>query len=1143
MKPADFVHLHVHTEYSLLDGASRIPALLERGARLKMPAMAITDHGTMSGVVKFYKAAFEAGVRPIIGAELYVAPGSRFDKTGGTKSTPSHLTLLARDEIGYHNLLVLCSKAYQEGFYYRPRIDHKLFSSHYQGLIALSGCLKGEIPRALLENNREKAEACLSFYSELMGKENFYLEIMDHGIPEQKQANKLLIELSRRTGVPLVASNDCHYVLKEDAYSQEVLLCIQTARQLEDSNRMKLSSEEFYLKSVAEMETLFGEVPEAIMNTRAIADRCHHEMVFGIDLLPDFIPPPGKRPDQYLRELCEQAIERRYGKNSDRIQSRLNHELEVIEGKKFVSYFLIVWDLIRYAKENHIPIGPGRGSAAGSIVAYLLGITDIDPFRHDLLFERFLNPNRTTMPDIDIDISDLGRAELIHYTTDKYGSDHVAQIITFGSMKARAVIRDVGRVMGIPYGDVDKIAKLVPPGPKVTLQKALHVEKQLQKLYDQDPQLKILFDICFKLEGISRHSGTHAAGVLISRNPLIENVPLCRGKDDEVITQFDMYDSEEIGLLKMDFLGLRTLSVIQGAIDLVEKTQGEVIELEAIPLDDPDTFKLLSKANTLGVFQLEGSGMRDLSTRIGLKTFDDILALVALFRPGPMHMLEDYISRKHGKVKIKYDHPLLEPILKDTYGVMLYQEQVMLIANKLAGFTMAKADTLRQAMAKKKADKMAQLGEAFVAGAQEKGVKKTVAEKIFQDMSRFAEYGFNKSHSAAYAMIAYRTAYLKTHFPREFMASLLTSEINNMDKMMLYVAECREMGIEVLPPDINESYAMFTVVGDNIRFGMNAIKNVGKGAVESILESRRNGGPFTTWFNLLERIDLSAVNKRVLESLIKCGAVDCLPGHRSQKMDCLNDALQRAHRTRADRVAGQATLFDQFDREDEKNGITGFADIEEWHQNECLSMEKELMGMYISGHPLMAYEKNLRAFSSHSISQLSGLKDQSKVRIGGIIEQIDERTSKKTGKKFAFCQLEDLTGVVEITAWNKEFQEFESLIQPGNIVFVEGRVTTRDRGSNVQIQQVYPLDKAQEIFSQALHINLHLATVDRESLLQLSRVLKNTRGRCPVYLDFDYATGEKVLMKSGSQFRVKCTPGLINEIEEILGENTAYIKT
>ncbi|MDP8214652.1 MAG: DNA polymerase III subunit alpha [Candidatus Euphemobacter frigidus] len=1143
MNPSDFVHLHVHTEYSLLDGAARIPILMERASRLKMPALAITDHGTMSGVVKFYQAALEAGIKPIIGCEFYVASGSRFDRTSGPKVPPFHLTILARDEVGYHNLLVLCSKAHLEGFYYKPRIDRELLGSYHQGLIALSGCLKGEIPRALLAGDRKKAEECLSFYSDVLGKENFYLEIMDHGIPEQKRVNKLLIELSRRTGIPLVASNDCHYVLKEDAYSQEVLLCIQTGRKLEDENRMKLSSEEFYLKSAEEMETLFREVPEALLNTRKIADRCHLEIEFGIDLLPDFTPPPGKKQTEYLRELCEAGIKERYGEETEKIRERLEHELSVIEGKRFVSYFLIVWDLIRYAKTHKIPVGPGRGSSAGSIVSYLLGITDIEPFRQDLLFERFLNPTRTTMPDIDMDISDQGRGELIRYTTDKYGADRVAQIITFGSMKARAVIRDVGRVMGMPYGDVDRIAKLVPPGPKVTLKRALRAEPKLQELYEKDPLIKRLFDTCFKLEGISRHAGTHAAGVLISRQPLVENVPLCRGKDNEVITQFDMYDAETVGLLKMDFLGLRTLSVIQNTIDLVEKTQGEVIELNKIPVDDPETFRLLSKANTLGVFQLEGSGMRDLSTRIGLKSFDDILALVALYRPGPMHMLPDYISRKHGTEKIKYDHPSLEPILKDTYGVMLYQEQVMMIANQLAGFTLARADTLRQAMAKKKADKMARLGEAFVKGAEERGIKRSVAEKIFNDMSRFAEYGFNKSHSAAYALIAYRTAYLKTHYPREFMASLLTSEINNMDKMMVYVAECRVMGIEVLPPDINESYGAFTVVGGNIRFGLNAIKNVGTGAVEAILEARRERGAFVNFFKLLERLNLNAVNKKVLESLIKCGALDLLPGHRAQKMAVLDEALQSAHRTQKDRMNGQTTLFDRFEQEDIKNNLTGFVEIEEWHQNKCLAMEKELMGMYISGHPLSVYEKTLRAFSTHSISQLSELGPRTRVRVGGIIEQIDEKTSRKNGKKFAFCQLEDLSGVVEVTAWNKEYSEFGPLLQPGKIIFVEGRVTSRDRGSSVQVSKVYPLDQAQEIFARALHINLHLAAIDGERLRALSRVLRHTRGRCPVFLDFDFATGEKVLLRAGDQFMVKCSPGLIGEVENVLGENTAFIKT
>lgn len=1142
MNASDFVHLHVHSEYSLLDGAARIPDLMERAARLKMPALAITDHGSMSGVVKFYKAAREAGIKPIIGSEFYIAPGSRLEKSSGPRASSSHLVLLARDLAGYRNLLILSSKAHLEGFYYKPRIDRELLADHCQGLIALSGCLKGEIPQALLSGDRRGARETLDFYLALFGRENFYLELMDHGLPEQKRVIPLLLELARKSGAHTVATNDIHYVHREDAYSQEVLLCIQTARQLADAGRMKLESEEFYLKSAEEMAALFGEVPEALTRTREIADRCLLELELHNDLLPAFTPPPGKKTKDYLRELCEAGIGERFGRKSEEIARRLDHELKVIEDKNFVSYFLIVWDLIRYAKSRKIPVGPGRGSAAGSLVSYLLGITDINPFRHDLLFERFLNPNRTTMPDIDMDISDQGRGELIRYTSEKYGSDRVAQIITFGSLKARAVLRDVGRVMGIPYGEVDKIAKLVPPGPKVTLKKALQAEPRLQKLYDKDQRLKTLFDISFRLEGISRHAGTHAAGVLISRRPLTEDVPLRRGKEDEVITQFDMHDAEEVGLLKMDFLGLRTLSVIQGTIDIVEKSRGEKIDLAKIPLDDPATFDLLSRANTMGVFQLEGSGMRDLSTRIGLKRFDDILDLVALYRPGPMHMLEDYIARKHGKGRISYAHPSLEPVLKDTYGVMLYQEQVMLIANRLAGFTLAKADTLRQAMAKKKAEKMAQLGEAFVKGAQERGIEKAAAEGIFKDMARFAAYGFNKSHSAAYALIAYRTAYLKTHYPREFMASLLTSEISNMDKLMSYVAECREMGIEVLPPDVNESFGDFTVVGENIRFGLNAIKNIGTGAVAAILSAREEGGIFLTFKTFLDRIDLSAVNKKALEALIKCGALDSLSGYRSQKMAVLEGALQQAHRNLQDRLCGQSTLFAQFEEESKKNGVSDFPEMDEWHQNQCLEMEKELMGMYISGHPLTAHAETLTTFASHQINRLKDLQDGTQVRVGGIIEQIKEQTSQKTGRTFAFCQLEDLTGVVEVTAWSDEYAAFGQLLQPGNIVFVEGKVRSRDRGSNVSITKVYPLDQARETLSRSLHLNLHLVTLDEQRLEEVRRALSESPGKCPVYLGLDFPTGEKVLVEAGDNCRVTCSARLLSELKRILGENTVFIK-
>jgi len=1143
MNASDFVHLHVHTEYSLLDGACRIPDLLERASRLKMPALAISDHGSMSGVIKFYKAAREAGINPIIGSEFYIAPGSRFEKTAGPRSSASHLVLLARDRIGYHNLLVLSSKAHLEGFYYKPRIDRDLLSEHHRGLIALSGCLKGEIPRALLNGDRAGAASALSFYRDLFGPENFYLELMDHRLDDQRRVNPLLLELSRKTGVGAVATNDVHYVHREDAYSQEVLLCIQTASQLADESRMRMKTEEFYLKSAEEMGVLFAEIPQALTRSREIADRCLLELELNNDLLPEFSPPPGKKAENYLRELCEEGIRHRYGEKTDRIVQRLEHELKVIEGKHFVSYFLIVWDLIRYAKSRKIPVGPGRGSAAGSLVSYLLGITDIDPFRHELLFERFLNPTRTTMPDIDMDISDQGRGELIRYTCEKYGADRVAQIITFGSLKARAVLRDVGRVMGIPYGEVDKIAKLVPPGPKVTLKKALQAEPRLQKLYDRDEKLKTLFEISFRLEGISRHAGTHAAGVLISRRPLTEDVPLRRGKEDEVITQFDMHDAEEVGLLKMDFLGLRTLSVIQGTIDIVEKIRGETIELSEIPLDDPETFELLSRANTMGVFQLEGSGMRDLSTRLGLRRFDDLLDLVALYRPGPMHMLEDYISRKHGKGRIEYAHPSLEPILKETYGVMLYQEQVMMIANRLAGFTLAKADTLRQAMAKKKAEKMAQLGEAFVRGAQERGIKRATAEAIFKDMARFAAYGFNKSHSAAYALIAYRTAYLKTHYPREFMASLLTSEINNMDKLMSYVAECREMGIDVLPPDINESFSDFTVVGENIRFGLNAIKNIGTGAVESILAARREGGPFLSFFTFLERVDLSAVNKKAVETLIKCGALDSLPGYRSQKMAVMEDAIGRAHRNRKDLLCGQSTLFARFEEENRENGVSEFPEMDEWHQNQCLEMEKELMGMYISGHPLTAHAETLQTFASHPIDRLKDLRDGAQVRVGGIIEQIKEQTSQKTGRTFAFCQLEDLTGVVEVTAWSDEYAAFGPLLQPGNIVFVEGKIRSRDRGSNISITRVYPLEEARENLSRSLHLSLPLVTVNEEKLEAVRRALEGSPGKCAVYLGFDFPTGEKVLIGADDRYRVSCNSRLLGELKRILGENTVFIKT
>ncbi len=1142
MKPADFVHLHVHTQYSLLDGACKIEELVARAAQWKMPAVAITDHGRMLGAVKFYRAAMDAGVKPIIGCEIYVTPGSRFDKTAGLKQNLFHLTLLARDETGYRNLLQLVSAAHLEGFYYRPRIDFELLEERCRGLIALSGCLKGEVSRLLAEDRFPEARERAAYYRDLFGKDNFYLEVHDHGIPEQRTIIPPLIRLGQEIGVGLAAANDCHYLEKEDAYSQEVLMCIQTGSRLEDANRLKMQTDEFYFKSEAEMASLFREIPAAVKNTREIADRCHFELEFGASLLPDFQPPPGRDRQDYLRELCRAGIGRRYGETTPRIEQRLDEELKVIEQKDFASYFLIIWDIIRHAKSQGIPTGPGRGSAAGSMVAYLLGITDIDPLPNDLLFERFLNPSRQSLPDIDMDFCDRRRGELIQYVSRKYGPDRVAQIVTFNTMKARAVIRDVGRVMGIPLAEVDQIAKLVPFSVRMTLKKALELEPRLKQRYQREPKIRELFDVSFRLEGLSRNISTHAAGLVISKKPLVEVVPLCRGSNDEVVTQFDMNDVEDIGLLKMDFLGLKTLGVIQETVELARKSLGEEIDLTRLPLDDARTFELLSRGNTIGVFQLESGGMRDLSLRLGLKNYEDLIALVALYRPGPMHMLDDYIKRKHGKVKIAYDHPSMEPILKSTYGVMLYQEQVMLIANQLAGFSLAEADILRHAMAKKKIGEMARMETAFIEGAVKNGIARPTAEKIFQSMARFAEYGFNKSHSAAYALLSYHTAYLKAHYPRQYMAALLTSEVNNMDKLILYSGECQAMGIEVLPPDVNESDAKFTVVGDNIRFGLAAVKNVGLGAVESILAARRDGGPFSDMHDFLERIDQFQANKKVIESLIRCGALDTLEGNRAQKLKILDRALENAVRRRQDRDRGQLSLLDAFSSGRDKSEFNGLPDIPEFQQSELLAMEKELLGMYVTGHPLARFEPDLKTYATHTVVQLGEIGDRSRVRVGGIISQLEEKVARRTGRKFVILQLEDLTGVAEITVYSREFEEFRPLLAVGGKVFVEGVVSSRETGRSVVASRIYPLEKASETVAEAVHLNIQAGLAESATLEELKNILARHPGRCPVFLDFDFSTGEKILLRAGGGTRVNPSSGLLGELERLLGKGQVFIK-
>ena len=861
MLHSDFVHLHVHTQYSLLDGACLIPRLTDLAMRMKMPACAITDHGNMFGAIEFYQSCMSHGIKPIIGSEVYIAPKGRLEKTySAGEETANHLILLVRDETGYKNLMKLVSIGYLEGFYYKPRIDKEVLAKYSEGLIALSSCLKGEIPRAMMNNKEEKVRQLAAEYRDIMGRENFYFELQDNSIPEQKQVANELIRLGKELGIGLVATNDVHYLTKDSAKAHEALLCIQTQATLSDPNRMRLQTDQFYFKSAEEMKALFREVPEAISNTIKIAERCNLELDFKKTFLPHYIVPQGTTREKYIKDLCEQNLGKRYPveegfKPSSTIRDRLENELKVINKAGYTSYFLIVWDFVNYAKSKGIAVGPGRGSAAGSIVSYLLGITDIDPLRYNLLFERFLNSERVSMPDIDIDFCYEKRGEVIDYVIQKYGKDNVAQIITFGTMAARAVLRDVGRVMNLPYADVDKIAKLVPMDPDMTLELALHEEPEIARLYKEDPRVKELIDVSKKLEGLTRHASTHAAGVVISEDLLTNHIPLFKTSDDQISTGYAMGSLEKIGLLKMDFLGLRTLTVIQEALKIINRVNKEVgdgrdrplLKVEEIPMDDPKTYKLLNNAESTGIFQLESSGMRDLLRKLKAEKFEDIIALLALYRPGPIGsgMLDDYMKRKHGKVEVRYDHPLLEASLKETYGIIVYQEQVMTIVSSLAGFSLSQADLLRRAIGKKTPEIMEQQRKAFIDGAVKNKIDRRIAEKIFSLIEHFAGYGFNKSHSAAYAMISYRTAYLKANYPVEFMTALLTSEKDNTDKIVEYIDEAERMGINILPPDANESYANFTMINKNeIRFGLSAVKNVGEGAIESIIEARKKYGHF-----------------------------------------------------------------------------------------------------------------------------------------------------------------------------------------------------------------------------------------------------------------------------------------------------------
>jgi DNA polymerase-3 subunit alpha len=1150
-----FVHLHLHTEYSLLDGHSRISTLIARAAQLGLPALAITDHGAMYGVVEFYLRAREAGITPIIGVEAYVAPRRMADRDPRLDANAFHLVLLAVTLEGYRNLIRLTTAAHLDGFYYKPRIDKELLARHSRGLVGLSGCLKGEITQALLRGDHAQAREVAAQYRDIFGPGNFYLEVQDHGLPEQRDNIAGMRALARDLGLPLVATNDVHYVMREDADAQDALMCIQMNVNLDATDKPRMGqTPEFYLKSSEEMARVFADLPEALASTREIAERVSLELDLGEVKLPHFPVPEGETPDSYLRALCEQGVRAIYGRVPPEAQQRLDYELGVIARMGYAPYFLIVQDFVRFAKRAGI-LTTVRGSAAGSLVLYALGVTDVDPLQYRLPFERFLNPQRYTLPDIDVDFMDSRRDEVIRYVIDKYGADHVAQIITFGTMGARQAVRDVGRVMGLPYGDVDRIAKLIPFN--ATLEDALRSEPELQRQAEASPQVRRLLELARKLEGVARHASTHAAGVIISRDPLIEHVPLQKAtRGDLVMTQYDMTAVEKIGLLKMDFLGLANLTILDTALKIIESTRGVRIDLGRIPLDDPRTYELLAAGETVGVFQLEGAGMTRYLKELRPSTIQDIMAMVALFRPGPMAHIPTYIRRKHGQEPITYLHPSLEPVLRETYGVMVYQEDVMAVAQAVAGFTPAEADVLRYAIGKKIRDRLQQQRAKFLAGCVERGVPLEVAEQIFEQFEPFARYGFNRAHAACYGLIAYYTAYLKANYPAEYMAAVLTSEAGNTEKVAAAVAECLRMGIRVLPPDVNESGESFTVVGpDAIRFGLTAIKNVGAGAVEAILRARREGGPFTSLANLVERVDPRAVNKRVLESLIKAGALDSLGAGRAQMLQALDTTLEAAQRVQRARASGQTGLFDLGD--DPQAADAGSVAVEEFSRDELLAMEKEMLGLYISDHPLRHAHARLAASTSVSLRQLGELPDKTAVVVGGLITSV-KRTTTRSGAAMAFVTLEDLTGSGEVIVFPKTYEQVHLLLKRDAVVVVRGRVDVTEQQAKVLADRVVPLEEAEEVEPlsvpaggadadgdgaeplrpAALHVRVDTRRCGEDGLLRLREVLRRRRGPAPVFLHL--ITGGQEVVMNPRELLVLPSADLQAEIEQLLGAGSVW---
>jgi DNA polymerase III subunit alpha len=1115
---APFVHLHVHSEYSILDGACRIPELAARTAELEMAAVALTDHGSLAGAVELYREAGKHGVKPILGCEVYVCDDRRLQEKGY-----HHLTLLAEDNDGYANLIKLASAAYLEGYYYKPRVDWELLAERSKGLIALSGCLSGRVCKALENGNRKEAESELARLRDIFGAEQTFIEIQDAGLEIQKGMNKTLAELSAATNLQLVATGDVHYLRHEDAQSHEALLCIQSGDSLANPSHWKFDTDQFYLKSPTEMAQDFADYPEAVRNTLVIAERCNVTMELGRILLPTYPTPNDRDAFDYLVELCEKGLQKRYEHSTPELQERLKFELKTIKEMGFADYFLIVWDFIRFAKTNGIGVGPGRGSAAGSLVAYCLEITDIDPIKYELLFERFLNPGRKTMPDIDIDFSVHGRDRVINYVADKYGRDRVAQIITFGTMMARAAVRDAGRVLEVPYGTVDKIAKLIPEGPKVYLDDCLKPNGELKKAYDADEIVRKIVDLAKPLEGLVRQDSIHAAGVVIGDRPLTDYVPLQqKGVDQEVVTQFPMGDVEALGLLKMDFLGLRNLDVIEKAEDLTG------VDIAKIPLDDKKTYAMLARGESIGVFQFEGSGMREALRQVKPTEFEDLIALVALYRPGPMGYIPVYGRRKAGGEQVQYLDPRLEPITGPTYGICIYQEQYMEIAKQLAGFSPAEADDLRKAIGKKIHSLMASLKDKFLEGCAKNNVTPAVANQLWKDMEQAQDYSFNKSHAACYAMIAYRTAYLRANFPAEYMAALISSVMNTKDKVPFYVSACDEMGIEVLPPDVNVSAEDFRVVEGKIRFGLNAVKNVGETAVRAIQVAREDGGPFPSIWDFCERVDPQVVNKRALESLVKSGAFDSTGSPRKGMFDALEIALGHGTRTHDDRLSGQSSFFDDVSTEWRPPPISG----EEWEKGERLGFEKESLGLYVSEHPLDGIKDALRRKTDCAVAELERRRDGDIVTIGGIVGAIRQTTTKK-GDPMVFLRLDDVTGSVEAIVFNSVYAAARELLEADRILVVKGRVDHKEGETKLIALEVAPFEATPE--RKEVFLRLDARKAPAGTIRELAELLKHFPGEAPVTATVETSSGP-LRLEFGPDYRVRPEPDLFAEVKTLLGE-------